>query len=160
MSSITVTYGRKIPGPQDYSSESLHITLVQDLGEQSEEGEIHSIIDALFETIKQEVDQKLRSTNGRPQLPNQNRFRNGPSTNRFANRNSDNGNRKASNKQVSYTRNRKASTKQVSYLLSLANQRGVGFEDLGALLQDETGKRDPYDLTSGEASRVIDSLKA
>ena len=56
MSSITVAYGRKIPGPQDYSSESLHITLVQDLGEQSEEGDIHSIIDALFETIKQEVD--------------------------------------------------------------------------------------------------------
>ena len=44
-------------------------------------------------------------------------------------------------------------------MLSLANQRGVGFEALGAFLEEQCGKHDPYDLSSGEASKVIDALK-
>ena len=55
---------------------------------------------------------------------------------------------------------RKASPKQVNFLLSLANQNAVSFDQLGQFLEERTGKRDPYELSSSEASKVIDALRA
>ena len=94
MSSITITYGRKIPGQQDYSSESLQITLVQDLGEhECEDAEIRTAIDAIYQLVKQEDDQRMQPLGVRPQLPI--RGNSQPRTgDRFQNR--QNGNRKAS----------------------------------------------------------------
>ena len=78
---ITVTYGRKVPGQQEYSSESLNITIANDLGEDVlEDGEVRGAIHSLYELVKGEVDEKLpvrRLQGQRPQLPtngNGNRF--------------------------------------------------------------------------------------
>jgi hypothetical protein len=130
MTAITLEYGRKIPGRQDFSSECLHITITEDV--EGDDTRIDAVIDALYQTAKEEVDRRLTSSprhNGRPPV----------------NRVSTNG--------------KKASPKQVSYLLSLANQKGIGFQELGDFLATRTGKQDPYELSSLEASKVIDGLK-
>jgi len=152
MSSITITYGRKIPGQQQFSSESLQVTIVQDMGEhETEDAEIRTAIEAIYQLVKAEVDKRMQPLGVRPQLPvksngnsGDGHYSNGSNGDRFSSR--QNGTRKASNKQV-------------SFLLSLANQRGVDFETLGSFLQDQCGKRDPYELTSSEASRIIEALK-
>ena len=143
---IEITYGRKVPGQQEYSSESLQVTVVNDLGEDAlEDGEVRGAIHALYELVKTEVDEKLpvqRQHGPRPQLPaNGGRFNGSRS---FGNQNG----------------GRKASPKQVNYLLSLANQNAVSFDQLGQFLEEQTGKRDPYELSSSEASKVIDALRA
>ena len=131
MTSITLEYGRKIPGPQDFSSECLHITLTETVD--GDDTRIEAVINALYQTAKEEVDRRLASSpprNGRtwgsPRVP---------------------------------TNGKKASPKQVSYLLSLANQKGIGFQELGEFLATRTGKNDPYALSALEASKVIDGLK-
>jgi len=125
MTAITLEYGRKIPGQQDFSSECLHITITEEVPE--DHPSIQSVIDALYETAKTEVDRRLTT----PRAP----------VNRVA------------------TNGKKASPKQVSYLLSLANQKGIGFQELGGFLESNTGKNDPYLLSAHEASKVIDGLK-
>jgi len=160
---ITVTYGRKQPGPQEYSSESLTLSITRDLGpEVVQDQEIQAAIESLFQMLKHEVDRRLPAPSAvlppRPQLP--------PAIQPMpamaisgANANGQGG-RLRSYGGNSNGNGRHASPKQVQYLLSLANQRGVGFDSLAEFLQGQTGKRDPYALTPDEASRVIDSLKA
>ena len=171
--SITITYGRKVPGSQEYSSESLQITLTQDLGvETVEASDIRTAITALYGLVKEEVDKKLPvappQLAPRPQLPPLPSGHGAPTgptpgfgqSNQLPH-NQPNGN---GNRFRAYGHNgngnRPASPKQVNYMLGLANQRGLTFESLGQFLQEMTGKRDPFQLTPGEASKVIDSLKS
>ena len=139
MTAITVDYGRKIPGQQQYSSESLHISVTEEL---PRDGNVQSVIDAIYNTLKEEVDRRLipKAQAGPPVQTNGDGQTWSP------------GNRVANN-------GKKASSKQISYLLSLANQKGIGFQDLAGFLEQQVGKPDPYQLTSHEASHVIESLK-
>ena len=154
MTAITITYGRKQPSSQEYSSENLSITLTQELGaEPVDDSDLRAAIDSIYQLLRNEVERRLASpssrspnANGnaafgklpanlqsRPALPTGFPKRNGEPT---------------------------ATSKQVNYLLGLAAQRGLSFDGLGDALQQVVGKRDPHQLTSREAAQVIDMLKS
>jgi hypothetical protein len=162
MTSIQVSYGRKQPGPQEYSSESLHITIVQDLGTDGvEDADLRHLIEHLHELLKQEVDQRLGVHPPRPQLqppsfpPDRDRRVSVPS-NGEGNGNGNGGYPRYGNGQRGP---QPASQKQVNFLLGLAAQSGMSFDQLGVYLERLSGKRDPYALSSREAAQVIDALK-
>ena len=152
---ITITYGRKVPGAQDYSSESLHVSLTQGLGDEPlQDNELRDVVDTLHRLVKEEVDKRLPAElPPRPQLPMREApgFRGSPPPFGGSRPRSQAGNGRD---------DRRASPKQVSYLQGLANQRGLGLDELATFLEQHAGKRDPYALSTAEASSIIDLLKA
>ena len=153
MTAITITYGRKQPGSREYSSENLTITLSQELGENGvEDSEIRSSIDAIYHLLREEVERRLTGTSQTSVRLPDNGHRGGSPSPFGSGASFGNGSQRRQVEQ-------KASQKQVSYLLALAAQQGLSFVDLGRLLEEKSGKRDPHELTTREAARVIDLLK-
>ncbi|MBI5851757.1 MAG: hypothetical protein HZB39_12135 [Planctomycetes bacterium] len=154
MTAITITYGRKQPSSQEYSSENLSITLTQELGaEPVDDSDLRGAIDSIYQLLRNEVERRLSPSSSRSQhtngsnglgsLPQPTQSR-ASFPNSFSKRNGE----------------PSASPKQVNYLLGLAAQRGLSFDGLGDALQQVVGKRDPHLLTSREAAQVIDMLKS
>ena len=123
---IQISYGKKIPGAQDYSSESYHVTISQDLATDCDDGVLRQAMQALYELARQEVNERLGQAPVRAELQ----------VPAFA----------PANGHVTRTRgarmqpSRTASSKQVTYLVGLANQSGLSFEGLERPLLTRTSR--------------------
>lgn len=136
-----VSYSKKIPVPgSEFSSQGYSLSLETEIPE-SDPAAIKARLHQTFETVKASVEEELSGAKpaqqqAEPQFGGQQRHQQQPQ----------NGERKASNAQI-------------KYLTDLAAERKLPLQDLNADIQRRFGVSGIYDLTSKQASAVLDDLK-
>ena len=135
-----VSYSKKIPVPgSEYSSQGYSLSLETEIPE-SDPAAIRSRLHQTFETVKASVEEELSGAK-QPQQQAEPQF----------------GGQRQQQPQAG---ERKASNAQIKYLTDLAAERKLPLQDLNADVQRRFGVSGIYDLTSKQASAVLDDLKA
>lgn len=132
-----VSYSKKIPVPgSEFSSQGYSLSLETEIPE-SDPASIKARLHQTFETVKASVEEELsgaKAEQTQPQFGGQ-------------------------RPQQAPAGERKASNAQIKYLTDLAAERKLPLQDLNADIQRRFGVSGIYDLTSKQASAVLDDLK-
>ena len=141
MLKLNTSYSKKVPVQgQEFSSQSFHASMEVELSDGMTTEQIQARIHDTFDLVKQSVESELNgkaSTNGNGQQS--------PPAQTAGNHNG-NGAIKASNKQV-------------KFITDLAGQKRITLSELNAEIKQRFGVEGLYDLTSKQASELLDSLK-
>lgn len=136
-----VSYSKKIPVPgSEFSSQGYSLSLETEIPE-SDPAAIKARLHQTFETVKASVEEELSGAK--------------PSQQQQAESSQFGGQRQ----QQPQNGERKASNAQLKYLADLAAERKLPLQDLNADIQRRFGVSGIYDLTSKQASAVLDDLK-
>lgn len=133
-----VSYSKKIPVPgSEFSSQGYSLSLETEIPE-SDPAAIKARLHQTFETVKASVEEELSGAKpaqqqAEPQFGGQ--------------------------RPQPTAQERKASNAQLKYLADLAAERKLPLQDLNADIQRRFGVSGIYDLTSKQASAVLDDLK-
>lgn len=139
MLKLSTSYSKKIPvgGDIDFTSQSFHASLELELSDSLTPEQIRAKIHDNSELLRRAVDDELAGAvaqqAGQPQFGGQ--------------------------RQQPQAGERKASNAQIKYLTDLAAERKIPLQDLNADVQRRFGVSGIYDLTSKQASAVLDDLK-
>lgn len=134
-----VSYSKKIPVPgSEFSSQGYSLSLETEIPE-SDPASIKARLHQTFETVKASVEEELSGAKPAQQQAE-------PQFGGQRQQQAQNGERKASNAQI-------------KYLTDLAAERKLPLQDLNADIQRRFGVSGIYDLTSKQASAVLDDLK-
>lgn len=134
-----VSYSKKIPVPgSEFSSQGYSLSLETEIPE-SDPAAIKARLHQTFETVKASVEEEL--SGAKPQQQ--------PEPPKFG----------GQQRQQAPAQERKASNAQIKYLTDLAAERKIPLQDLNADIQRRFGVSGIYDLTSKQASAVLDDLK-
>jgi len=137
MLKLNTSFQKKVPIPgQEYSSQSFHASVEVELSDALKPEEVKSRIHDTFLMVKQAVEEELNGTAKATIINSPN--------NRI---------------DLPDAESDKASNKQISYILSLAQHRQLGIDDLTSSVHKEFGVDSIYQLTRKQASAVVDLLK-
>jgi len=137
MLKLTASFSKKIPVEnQQFSSQSYHAAIETELPE-LKGADLQARIHDTFMLVKQSVENELK--NGKAQNGN-------GQSNVHANGNG-NGNPA------------KATNKQIKFITDLAVQKGVSLSDLNTDIKKQFGVDGLYNLSSKQASELVDDLK-
>lgn len=141
MLKLNSSYSKKVPVEgQDFSSQSYHASVEVELSDALEPQQIQGKIHDTFKIVKEAVENELK--NGKAQNGN------GQAVNAHTNGNV-NGNGNPS----------KATNKQIKFITDLAVQKGVSLSDLNTDIKKQFGVDGLYNLSSKQASELVDDLK-
>ena len=140
MLKLSTAYMKKIPvgGDTDFTSQSFHASLELELSDSLPPEQIRAKIHDNAELLRRAVDDELAGAVAQ-QIGLQ------PQS--------------SSQRQQPQGQERKASNAQIKYLTDLAAERKMPLQDLNADVQRRFGVAGIYDLTSKQASAVLDDLK-
>jgi hypothetical protein len=134
MLKLNASFSKKVPiEGQQFSSQSFHASVEIELSDALKPEEIKTRIHDTFNLVRQSVEQEL---NGKT------RTETAPQTPAAQNGNSE----------------RKATNKQIKFITDLAGQKGIAISQLNADIKKQFGGG-LYDLTSKQASTMVDDLK-
>src|ERR1035437_9746779 len=137
MLKVNTSYSKKIPiEGQQYSSQSFHASVEIELSDALKPEEIRTRIHDTFNLVKQSVEEEL---NGKVQ--------NG------------NGQQPVNNKSNGNGHIAKASNKQIKFITGLASQKNIPPSELNAEIKKRFNVDGLYDLSSKQASELVDMLK-
>jgi len=125
-----LSYSKKVPASEQYSSQGYHLSMEQELPDNLRQDELKAQIHATYDLVKQIVDEELSGT-AKPAAPH------------VADQNDD----------------VQASNAQIKFLTDLARQNNIAFEDLNQQVQDMYGVESVYKLRKQDCSRLINDLK-
>lgn len=135
-----VSYSKKIPVPgSEFSSQGYSLSLETEIPE-SDPAAIKARLHQTFETVKASVEEELSGAKPAQQQAEPSQFG-------------------GQRPQQAPAGERKASNAQIKYLTDLAAERKLPLQDLNADIQRRFGVSGIYDLTSKQASAVLDDLK-
>ena len=138
MLKLNTSYSKKIPiEGQQYSSQSFHASVEIELSDALKPDEIKTRIHDTFLMVRQSVEEELNGKvqNGNGQPVNTNAKPNG-------------------NGHIA-----KASNKQVKFITDLAGQKSIPPSELNAEIKKRFSVDGLYDLSSKQASELLDTLK-
>jgi hypothetical protein len=156
---IITTFGKKVPGPEEYSSLGYHLTIEATPDEiiTKDRQRLAEYTRRLFAECRSRVEDEIAQEHGRAPR-HQPEQRNGRDhRGRPAHQNGQSNGRQT--RRSAATGGMAASPKQVNFLRSLANEAGLGYRGLEQLAHDEFGK-DVRGLSKREASQLIEQLRA
>jgi len=134
-----VSYSKKIPVPgSEFSSQGYSLSLETEIPE-SDPAAIKARLHQTFETVKASVEEELSGAKPAQQQQAEPQF--------------------GGQRQQPPAGERKASNAQIKYLMDLAAEQKIPLQDLNADVQRRFGVSGIYDLTSKQASAVLDDLK-
>lgn len=144
MMEIHVSYCKKVPGQQQYSSDSFMASLRVEVADEiaQDSRKLQKRLNALWQESRKTVEAQLL------QEKQQHNPDNKKARDKSSSSEDENGN----------ANGRKASNKQIQYLINLAKQKGKNYNTLAGYTQERLGK-DVYALLVNEASSLIDELK-
>ena len=137
MLKLSTSYMKKIPvGGTDFSSQSFHASVELELSDALTPEQIRGRIHDSAELLRRAVDDEL--SGAAPAAPAQSAF--------------------TGERQQPQAAERKASNRQIKYLTDLAAERKVTLTDLNADIRRRFGVENVYDLTSRQASVLLDEM--
>lgn len=140
MIKLNVAYGKKVPGTQDYSSDSYHASVEIELsGDTSNWNEVNNAISKTFDDLKKSVEDQIAGKSVAD---------NGDSTSADTVKTAPAGNTAGEHEN-------KPSEKQLKYLLSLATRRGI----TPAQLAKDHGVASIDEMDKKTVSQIISDLK-
>lgn len=137
MLKLVCSYSRKGPGDEEYSSRQYHAGLEQELPEGLSQVQLDARVHETFARLRDVVESEL---NGKAAKPVNGQPAQGPVNGK--------GN------------SRKISNAQAKFALDLARKAGLKLVDVEQMVRDEFGVQGVYDLGAGQASALIETLKA
>jgi hypothetical protein len=136
MLKLNTSFSKKVPvAGQDYSSQSFHASVEIELADSLTPEQIQERIHQTFDLVKRSVEAELQNGNTNTQAA--------PPAN---NPQPGNGSRKASNKQI-------------KFITDLASRKNIAIGELNAQIAKRFGVAGLYDLSSKQASELVDTLK-
>lgn len=139
MLKLSTSYSKKVPVEgQEFSSQSYHAAVELELSDAMKADEIRDRIHHTFTMVKTAVEDELNGTAKLATVQPDH----GPA----------NGNMRSSG--------RKISNAQAKFALDLSRRGGMKLADLDAMIREEYGANSVYELGAGEASALIEALKA
>ena len=140
MLKLNTSYSKKVPVTgQEFSSQSFHASMEVELSDgmttEQIQARIHDTFDLVKQSVESELNGKASTGNGQQSQPVQT----------AVNHNGNGGAR--------------ASNKQIKFITDLAGQKRITLSDLNADIKQRFGVDGLYDLTSKQASNLLDSLK-
>jgi len=148
MIKLQVTYTKKVPGPEQYSSQGYHVgieTEVSDDAVKDPQG-MRERLASMFQEARRSIEEEI--ANDRSTQPHQEVHPRFPS----------NGN---NDRPVVRDNGELISPKQMNFLLSLSSrQHGMTVEQLNAYAGQEVGIDNVRELTKKQASALIECLKS
>lgn len=155
-----VNYSKKVPAETDYSSQGYSLSLETEIIP-GDTASIQAQLHATFALVKASVDHEL-ATAGRStgnEVADVTHVAHATGTPSVSRSNGASGNRTPVPSRNADTRSdRKASNKQISYINSLVANNGIPLSELVADIQHRFNAASLYDLTSQEASQIIDEM--
>ena len=148
MLKLNASYSKKVPAEGEYSSQSYHCSVEVELSDKLEGHEIQAKIHETFALVRDAVEAELHGTapkteTARPAL----RVVLQPEAQARGGAPARGGTEKATNRQI-------------KYVLDLAKSQGIGLSDINARVQKTYRAETVYDLNRGQASQLVDELKA
>ena len=148
MLKLNASYSKKVPAEGEYSSQSYHCSVEVELSDKLEAHDIQAKIHETFSLVRDAVETELHGTapkaeTVRPPL----RVVRQPEAPAQGGAPARGGTEKATNRQV-------------RYLIDLARSQGLGLSDINARVQKTYRAESVYDLNRGQASQLVDELKA
>jgi len=142
MLKLNTSYSKKIPiEGQQYSSQSFHASVEIELSDALKPEDIKTRIHDTFNLVKQSVEEELNGKahngNGMPVNTNAKPSGNGNGNGHIA----------------------KASNKQIKFITDLAGQKSIPPSELNAEIKKRFNVDGLYDLSSKQASELLDTLK-
>lgn len=150
MLKLVCSYSRKGPGDEEYSSRQFHAGLEQELSVGLTPAQLDTKVHATFEQLRQAVEAELNGTAAKGA--------NGPTGNGHAVPAPMNGVAKGNGHANGNAR--KITNSQAKFALDLARKAGLKLADLDQRVRDEYGVNSLYELGAGQASALIETLKA
>ena len=141
MLKINVSFSKKVPGEEQYSSLNFHGSLERELSDGLTSSDIQRIFHDNYQLLEQTVEQEIRQYTSTASIPvpaQQAYPSSAPTT--------------TSNKQ-------KASPKQIQFLNRLGAERGLGQAQVDALALNSFGLDSIWKLDKKQASQLIDQLQ-
>lgn len=130
-----LSYSKKIPAEQEYSSQSFHLSLEQELPAALRQDEIRDQVHDTFNLVKRMVEDELKNGSSDGVKPNQ------------------------AAKPGAEKSDDQASNAQIKYLTDLARDNNIGFEDLNKQVVEMYGVESVYRLKRRDCSRLINDMK-
>ena len=134
----TLSYSKKVPADEQYSSQGYHLSLEQELPDNLRQEELRAQIHETYNLVRQIVDEEL---NGERQTK--------PVAKTRA---ESGGSDQASDSQ-------KCSPNQARFIMDLSRDAGIEFNDLNAQVQEMYKVESVYLLSKKAASRLISDLQ-
>lgn len=148
MMRLNASFSKKVPAEGEYSSQSYHCAVEVELADQLSSQEIQAKIHETFALVRDAVEAELhgnapKAETVRPPL----RVVRQPEASARGGAPARGGTEKATNRQI-------------KYVLDLAKSQGIGLSDINARVQKTYRAESVYDLNRGQASQLVDELKA
>lgn len=160
---VAVTFTKKSPGPEEYSSQGYHLTIeTEPPAEIAQDREkLRLYVEELFAETKARVEDQVAASRPnpvrderRPLVTTTSRQAPGRFASRARTAEPTNGNGHAGNGGTEL-----ASPKQLNFVRALGQQAGLSYGQVSALAEETFGKKDLRTLTKKEASVLIDELR-
>ena len=144
---LAITHTKKVPGPEDYSSEGFGATIEVEVPEEQarDAASVQGWLKELYDQAKTAVEEQIRS------VPRRNGKSPSPSSGFFG--------RPNTQPNATGNGNQTATPKQVSFLIALGARNKLTYADLVRVAQERFQVPDLYQLTKQAASQMIDELK-
>ena len=155
-----VNYSKKVPAETEYSSQGYSLSLETEITP-GDASSIQAQLHDAFELVKASVDHELATAGAGTGSDGTNvtHVTNVTGSASVSRSNGAGGNRTPVPSRNADSRpDRKASNKQVGYINSLASNNGIPLSELLAEIQRRFNAASLYDLTSHEASQIIDEM--
>lgn len=147
MLKLNSSYSKKVPVPgQEFSSQQYHASVEVELSDGLKAEEIKERMRRVFQMVREAVETELNGE-GKQQNTQQS---DSPKPSEDSGGNGSNG--KSNGR-------RKATNKQIKFITDLAGQKKIAVSDLNADIRKRFNVDGLYDLTSWQASQLLDSLK-
>lgn len=149
-----VNYSKKVPADTEYSSQGYSLSLETEITP-GDTSSVQAQLHDAFELVKASVDHELANagTGTGSDVTHVTDVTGTPSASNVSGNRADAPARKADSRS-----DRKASNKQISYINSLVANNGIPLSELLADIQRRFNAASLYDLTSHEASQIIDEM--
>jgi len=148
MIKLNTSYSKKIPVEgQDFSSQSFHASVELELSDNLTPDQIKERIHDTAALLRRSVDDELHGGQAAPPAPAYQQVFGQQRGNQQSQHNQRGGERKASNKQI-------------KFITDLASEQKILLSDLNADIRTRFGVDSLYDLTSKQASAILDEMNA
>ena len=138
MLKLNASYSKKVPTPEQFSSQSYHCSVEVELSDAATPEQLQAKIHDTFALVRDAVETELH---GKPAAKPE------PAA-------------QTAKPESAKPDTAKASNKQVKYLLDLAKGKGLTLTALNARVQDRFKVETVYELARKDASKLVDELKA
>ena len=141
MLKLNISFSKKVPGEEQYSSINFHGSLERELSDGLSPADIQRVFHDNYQLLEQTVEQEIRQyTSTKTPTPPQNNYP-------IPQNNAPTGN------------TQKASPKQIQFLNRLGAERGLGQAQVDALALNSFGLDSIWKLDKKQASQLIDQLQ-